>query len=129
MPDGVIEHAGTETHPITVEPAPSDVLLRVGDQVLARTDAALILREASYGPVYYLPKTALRDGAVQRVEKSTHCPFKGDATYWTVTLPDGRSIDAAAWSYETPIDGIGSIQGHLGFYTQALDAEFEPPAR
>lgn len=129
MPDGIIERAGTDTHPITVEPARGTVILRTGQGVIARTNSALVLREGGYPPVYYLPKSAVVGAAPRQVEKSTHCPFKGDATYWAVTLPDGRAVDAAAWSYETPIDGIGSIQGHLGFYVQALGAEFEPPAR
>lgn len=124
----ILERAGTTDHPITVEPAPGPVRLTAGGTVLAESDGALILREGSYPPVYYLPKDAVPAGSLSQVEKTTHCPYKGDATYWTLALPDGGKAEAAVWSYETPIDGMTSIQGYLGFYTAALGAAFEPAA-
>jgi uncharacterized protein (DUF427 family) len=128
MPSEVLERAGKPDHPITVETAPGPVALKVGPTVVAETGNALILREGRYPPVYYFPKDAVPDGALVRAEKVTHCPYKGDAAHWAMTLPDGRGVDLAAWSYETPIDGMRSIQGRLGFYTEALGAAFDPPA-
>ncbi len=128
MPDGILERAGTPDHPITVENATGPVTLKAGHIVLARSDRALILREGTYPPVYYLPKDAVSEGSLSMVEKSTHCPYKGDATYWDFALPDYRTANAAVWSYETPIEGMASIQGHIAFYTDALGADFDPPA-
>lgn len=125
MAQEILERAGTPDHPITVERAGHRVTLTAGGSVLAETEDALILREGSYKPCYYIPKSAVPDGVLQPATKVTHCPYKGDATHWQATLADGTAVDPVAWSYETPIDGMGSIAGYLGFYT----GSFEPPAR
>lgn len=124
----ILERAGTPSHPITVEKAPGPVTLSRGGTVLARTDSALILREAAYPPVYYLPKSAVDPAILSPAEKVTHCPYKGDAAHWKIALPGGVVADPGAWSYEEPIKGMSSIRGHLGFYLKALDAAFDPPA-
>jgi len=128
MPDGILERAGTSDHPITVESAAGRVTLKAGETVLAQSDKALILREGNYPPVYYMPKDSVTEGSLTQVEKTTHCPYKGDATYWDFALPDDRSADAAVWSYETPIPGMASIQGHIAFYADRLGASFDPVA-
>ncbi len=80
---------------------------------VARSDAALLLTEHAHGNTYptvvYLPASSL---AVDRVKTalSTHCPLKGDATYWTVS-----GVENGAWSYETPDEGVEPMAGHLGF--------------
>lgn len=126
MPAEILERAGTPDHPITVEAAPGTVTLSVGETVLARSDSALILREADYPPVYYLPRDAVDPSLLAPAEKVTHCPYKGDASHWTITLPGGDVADPGAWSYETPVDGMASIRGYLGFYVKALGARFSP---
>lgn len=126
MPKTILEHAGTPDHPITVERAPGPVTLSVDGAVLAETTDALILREGRYPPTYYIPKSALQDGLLQQAVKVTHCPYKGDATHWRATLSAGTEIDPIAWSYESPFKGITSIQGYLGFYTNAFGGVFDP---
>lgn len=127
MPQDILEQAGTPDHPITVEHAPGLVTLSVRGHSIAETTDALILREGRYPPTYYIPKSALPQGFLQQATKVTHCPYKGDATHWKAVLADGRTIDPIAWSYETPIPSITSIQGYLGFYTNAFDGAFDPP--
>lgn len=102
-------------HRILVEPYPGTVTVRFGDTVVASSKQALELREASYPPVLYLP---LQDIYLEHFEKSattTHCPFKGDATYWSVRA-QGEAADDVLWVYEEPYDEMTAIAGHGAFY-------------
>jgi uncharacterized protein (DUF427 family) len=106
-------------HPITVEAADVRVVVSAGDKVVADTTAALVLREASYPPVYYVPmadvdQTVLRPSATQ-----TYCPYKGDASYYSVAIPDGEITDAV-WTYSTPYPAVGGIAGHVAFYPDRM---------
>ena len=124
----LLERAGTEAHPITVERAAGTIRLFAGDELIAESDKALILREAAYPPMIYMPKDAMRHPLVPHA-KMTHCPYKGNANHWSLDLPDGRHVEIAAFSYDAPIEGIASIAEHLGFYTNHIpDARFDPGA-
>jgi uncharacterized protein (DUF427 family) len=109
-------------HPITVEPAEGRVRVRFGDRVIADTDRALVLAEARYRPVFYLP---LADVAADVLVASTHqtyCPFKGDASYYS--LRDGdHVVDAAVWSYREPFDAVAEIAGYVAFFPQHVELE------
>jgi uncharacterized protein (DUF427 family) len=100
-------------HAITIEDSPREVVVRLGDHVVARSSRVKLLREGKLPVRRYLP---VDDVAVElsRTEKSTHCPFKGDATYWTASV-NGRSLENAAWSYEEPIPQVAAIAGHVCF--------------
>ena len=74
-----------------------------------------LLEETGLTTAYYLPKSALVADA-QPIELSTHCPFKGDASYWTIAA-GGRTHDAIAWSYEQPKAGAEEIEGHVAFFS------------
>ena len=77
-------------HPITIEPTGQPVTVTAGDQVIARTDNALTLREASYPPIQYVPIDDVDRSALRPSDHETYCPYKGDASYFTVTTPDGE---------------------------------------
>lgn len=113
------------THPITVEPAPGRVRVTFADRVVVDTDRALVLREASYPPVFYLP---LEDVDTEVLEPSTHqtyCPYKGDATYYTLRAGD-RTVNEAIWHYREPYDAVRAISGHVAFYPQHVTIEQLP---
>jgi uncharacterized protein (DUF427 family) len=103
-------------HPITVAPATDHVTVRVGGVVVAETDRALELREASYPPVYYVPTDDVRPGMLRPNDAHTYCPYKGDASYYDLS-PDGAdALTGAVWTYPTPYPAVAAIAGHVAFY-------------
>ncbi|MCL2584240.1 MAG: DUF427 domain-containing protein [Streptosporangiales bacterium] len=105
-----------ETHPITVRPAGGHVTVRVGGTVVAETDRALSLSEASYPVIQYIPLADLDPALLTPTRTHTYCPFKGEASYYTVTTPDGRAETDLAWYYTEPYDAVAEIAGHAAFY-------------
>ncbi|MFC6083444.1 DUF427 domain-containing protein [Sphaerisporangium aureirubrum] len=102
-------------HPITVEPGKTRVVARVGDTVVADTTSALVLREASYPPVHYIPLGDVDPDLLRPSTTETYCPFKGEASYYHLALPD-RELTDAVWTYRTPYDAVRDIAGHVAFY-------------
>ena len=109
-------------HPITVEPAPGRVRVRFDDRVIAETDDALLLREASYPPVTYVPLSDVDPAVLAPSSHQTYCPFKGDASYYSLT-DAGRSAADAVWTYRTPYDAVAEIADHVAFYPQHVTIE------
>ena len=108
-------------HPISIDANPSRVVVTVGGKVIADTRDALTLREASYPAVQYIPRRAVDMAALTRSELTTYCPYKGDATYFSIPVGGERSIDAV-WTYETPYAAVADIHDHLAFYPDRVDA-------
>ncbi len=107
-------------HPITITANPSRVIVRVGGRIIADTRSALTLREATYGAVQYIPRRDVEMSSLQRTDRKTFCPYKGDCTYYSVPLGKERSINAV-WSYETPFAAVAPIKEHLAFYPDRVD--------
>jgi len=107
-------------HPITIEPNPARVTVRVGDRVVAETSAALNLRESTYPAVPYIPLADVDRSLLRPTETSTYCPYKGDASYYTVALPDGELTDAV-WTYPEPYAAVAEIAGHVAFYADKVE--------
>jgi uncharacterized protein (DUF427 family) len=102
-------------HPITVAPCETTVTVRFGDRVVAKTDEALVLREATYPARYYLPLDAVDPDVLRPSDHRTYCPYKGDASYYS--LVDGEVVsENAVWTYVTPYDAVSDIAGHVAFY-------------
>ena len=107
-------------HPITIEPARGRVVVTADGRPLADSRHALILKEAGYPPVYYLPR---QDTAMQRLQQSarrTYCPYKGDCSYLSIIDAGAKGADAV-WSYEAPYPSVEAIAGHLAFYPDRVD--------
>jgi len=107
-------------HPITIERNPQRVIITLGEKEIANTAAALVLREANYPAVQYIPRADIDMSALERTDHGSHCPYKGDASYFSVAAGGKRSVNAA-WSYETPYDAVSQISGHLAFYPDRVD--------
>lgn len=105
-------------HPITIEPAGNRVTVRAGGGTIVEGGSALALREARYPPVYYVPREAIDMTSLERSTTTSHCPYKGDASYFSVI---GGRADIA-WSYEQPHPAMAAIAGHLAFYPDRVDA-------
>jgi uncharacterized protein (DUF427 family) len=102
-------------HPITIEPTNARVRVRVNGQLVADTDAALQLSEGSYAAVQYIPFSDVAQDVLTRTDTSTYCPFKGDASYYSVTAA-GDTVDDVIWTYEHPFPAVAAIAGHVAFY-------------
>jgi uncharacterized protein (DUF427 family) len=112
---------GFKTHPghqIEIKTAPQRVRVTAGGKVIAETGEALAMKEGSYPVVYYIPRKDVKMDRLVRTAHSTHCPFKGDASYFS--LQDGP--ENAVWSYEQPYDEMIAIRNYLAFYPNKVDA-------
>ncbi len=107
-------------HPITITPHPKRVRVSFAGAVVADSTRALRLQEASYPAVLYIPREDADPALLQRTERSTHCPYKGDASYYSIEA-GGRRAENAIWSYETPYPAMAEITGHLAFYPDRVD--------
>jgi uncharacterized protein (DUF427 family) len=108
-------------HPITVQPSLDRVTVRFAGQTIAESSRALTLREAKYPPVQYIPKSDVRMDLLTPTLHHTHCPYKGEASYFTIKVGD-RTAENAIWCYETPFDAVSEIAGHLAFYPDRVDS-------
>jgi uncharacterized protein (DUF427 family) len=107
-------------HPISIEANPSHVVVTVGGRIIADTRNALTLREATYPAVQYIPRRDVDFDALKRTEHSTFCPYKGDASYYSIAVGGDRSINAV-WTYETPFEAMAEITGYVAFYPDRVD--------
>jgi uncharacterized protein (DUF427 family) len=107
-------------HPITIEPTPGRVEARVHGRVIAETASALTLREADYPPVQYIPLADADAGALRRTDTTSYCPFKGEASYWSIVTEDAELTDAV-WGYEHPHEAMAQLAGHVAFYPDRVE--------
>jgi uncharacterized protein (DUF427 family) len=107
-------------HPITIKPAKTRWRASYENHVIADTGDALILEEADLRPVVYFPREDVSMEYFSRTDRSTHCPYKGDAAYYTV-LMDGQFAENAVWTYEDPFPSVEQIRGRLAFYPDKVE--------
>ncbi len=101
---------------ITIRKAPGKWSVRAGGAVLGESENALELSEGDYDPVIYFPREDIGMVFLDASEKTTHCPHKGDASYFSV-VTKSQTLKDAVWSYETPLEPVARIKEHLAFYS------------
>lgn len=111
-------------HRILVQDHPRRIRIRFGDRTIVDTLGARLLHESNLLPALYVPMTDVDPGVLTRTDHTTHCPFKGDATYWTVQVGD-RVAENVMWGYEDPDDGVAGIDGYVAFYLDRMDELWE----
>ena len=117
----------TTGHKITIVPADVHVEVRLGDQTLAESDRAVRLEETGLPARYYIP----RDDVRVELRPSAHvttCPFKGEASYWSVQVGDDLH-ENVVWSYQSPIPDANDIAGLMCFYNERVDLRLTDAAR
>ena len=119
MADKVVKFPGAD-HPISIEANPSRIVVKIGGKTFADTSAALTLREASYPPVQYIPRRDVDMTALTRSEHTSYCPYKGDASYYSIPVGGDRSVNAV-WTYETPFEAVAQIKDYVAFYPDRVD--------
>jgi uncharacterized protein (DUF427 family) len=107
-------------HPITIDAHPGRVVARVGDTVIADSSDALTLREAGYPPVQYIPLDDVVPDTLRPSATHSYCPYKGDASYYDVVLPDKTELPDAVWTYPSPYPAVDAIAGRVAFYTDRV---------
>ena len=100
---------------IKIRPADGTWTVRAGGAVLGESSNALELTEGDYPAVIYFPRGDIAMEFLDASEKSTHCPHKGDASYFSI-VTKSTVLQDAAWSYEAPKEGVAQIKDHLAFY-------------
>ena len=108
-------------HPITVTPTAGRVVVTLGGRVIADSTRALTLKEASYPAAQYIPREDADASLLQRSDHSSYCPYKGEASYFSLPVGGDRSVNAI-WTYEQPYDAVAAIKDHLAFYPDRVDA-------
>ena len=118
---------GYAKHPdyrIDIEPTGKSVRIEIDGQVIVDSNNALLMLEQNHQPVYYFPHSDVDMTRFQRTDYSTHCPFKEDASYWTLTVAE-RVLENVMWSYETPCDEVAEVKEYVSFYRDRMDDWYE----
>ena len=98
------------SHTIELLPSERHVRVEVGGELIAESSRALELRETGHRPRWYLPLEDVREGVLEPSEKTSHCPFKGDASYYSVRA-GGELHPDLVWTYRDPIPAVREIAG------------------
>lgn len=109
-------------HPITITANPKRVRVVADGIVIADTTQALALKESTYPAVQYIPREDANMALLQRTERTTHCPYKGDANYFSIKA-SGKTLENSTWTYETPFPAMAEIAGRLAFYPDKVTIE------
>jgi uncharacterized protein (DUF427 family) len=109
-------------HPITITPLNARVTVQFNGVRIAQSDKALELKEAQYPPVIYVPRSDISIEHYDRTEHRTHCPYKGDASYFSLKA-DGKTAANAVWTYEDAYPSVKEIEGHVAFYADKVTIE------
>lgn len=108
-------------HPITITHARDRVVVTLAGEAIADSREALFLAEAAYPGVYYIPRKDVNMALLQRTGHGTYCPYKGDASYYSIHV-GGKTADNAVWSYEMPYAAVEEIKDCLAFYPDRVDS-------
>ncbi len=93
------------------------------DTIIAESAAAVELHERKHEPVFYFPTDDVKTDLLTRTDNATHCPYKGDASYWSLSI-DGTSAENAVWAYQSPIPAVLGIKGYMAFYLDSMGKNF-----
>ena len=110
-------------HGYRVTTAPVSQRIRVVSKgkIIAESDRCVVMHETRLPPVYYFPKDDVAMELLERTDHRTNCPFKGNASYWSIHAGD-ETVPNAAWAYEDPFDEASHLRDHIAFDWNAVDA-------
>ncbi|MEV5828936.1 DUF427 domain-containing protein [Spirillospora sp. NPDC052242] len=111
-------------HRLFMHDFPRRVRARFAGETVLDTERGKLVHETGLLPVLYVPEEDVRTDLLERTEHSTHCPFKGDAAYWTLRVGD-RAAENAVWAYPEPLQDASWLRGYMAFYWGRMDAWFD----
>ena len=109
-------------HPITIETSSAHVVVKAGASVVADSSNALTLHEANYPPVYYVPLADVDSELLESSDTTSYCPYKGEASHYSVRTGDGI-VEDAIWFYDEPYAAVSEIVGHVAFYPDRVQID------
>jgi uncharacterized protein (DUF427 family) len=107
-------------HRVDLVPGGRRVRVSFAGVEIADSDPPLLVRETGYREVVYFPREDVRLEHLVRTDHATFCPFKGEASWWTLRAGD-RESEKAVWSYEDPVEAVSGLRGHMAFYADRVD--------
>jgi uncharacterized protein (DUF427 family) len=113
-------------HQISIAPSADRVLVRSGETTIADSQSTLVLRETNHPPVRYIPLADVDRSLLTPSELTTYCPYKGDASYYSILAGQDRGTDAV-WFYDQPYPAVAEIKDHLAFYPDRVDVAVTVP--
>lgn len=117
------DYALDPAHTITLQPHAQTAKILWNGIVIAESRNAIELHERKHEAVLYFPPADVNTALCQRTDRATHCPYKGDASYWTLTS-DTAVAENAVWAYESPIAAMAGIKGYRAFYLDSMGKDF-----
>ena len=109
---------------VDIEACPRRVRVQFGDTMIADSTNVLVILESKHVPVYYFPRSDVDQSTLEPSELTTFCPFKGEASYWSVA-GDGNLGENAVWSYLDPFEEVLPLKGYMAFYWNKADHWYE----
>jgi uncharacterized protein (DUF427 family) len=126
MPNSAPGFVTRPDHRVDLLPETRRVRVVFGGMTIADTGAALRVEETDHGPVFYVPEKDVRLDLMHPTDHHTRCPFKGQASYWTIELPEAsgikKSSENAVWAYPSPYDEVSGLAGYYAFYPNRVDS-------
>jgi uncharacterized protein (DUF427 family) len=110
---------------VDLVPETRRVRVELAGVTIADSGNALRVEESGHGPVHYVPERDVRLDLLHPTEHRTRCPYKGEASYWTIEVPAASGVrrsENAVWAYPTPYDEVAGLAGHYAFYATRVDA-------
>ena len=111
-------------HALYLEPSPRRVRGVIGGETVVDSTDVSLLHETGYLPVWYFPRSDVRFDLLEATDHTTHCPFKGDASYWTIRA-GGKVAENKVWGYPEILPGTPPITDRVAFYWDAVDHWYE----
>lgn len=124
MPRGESLYHKHPNHRVELEPSSERIRVKLDGVVVADSDRTLTVRETNHDPVPYFPRQDVRFDLLEPTSHQTFCPFKGDASYWTIRV--GSNVrENAVWGYEDPFPEVKGLADYVAFYADRVEWERE----
>jgi len=126
MPNPAPGYQKDPDHHIRLEKSPRRVRVQFAGEWIADSTDMVLMYEVNHLPVYYFPVKDVRLDLLHPTDHTSHCPYKGDASYWSIEA-GGQVSENAVWAYQTPFDEMSAInlQDYCAFYWDRVDHWFE----